>query len=130
MEKLTKELKKNKDIVAIYQFGSYGTKKYNPQLSDIDICVFTKSPLTKNKILNIYSSGTDKLDISIFDSLPIYVKPEVFKGKPLFIKDKYFIAKVFAQSLRSSWDYQKCQTLFWGNVKKRWVKNEKNKTIY
>ena len=125
-KKLLEELKKDKDIVAVYQFGSYGTKKYNPKLSDLDLCIFTKNPPNKARILELMASGTDKIDLSIFDNLPIYIKSEVFRGKPLFVKDKYFIADKFAKAMRNYWDFQRYQKKYWKQIQSRWVKDEKN----
>ena len=79
---IVRELKSNRAVIAAYQFGSYGTKRHGP-LSDVDVCLFTKE-LTSAEVLNLASYGSDKLDISIFDQLPMYIKPEVFRGKPLF----------------------------------------------
>ena len=111
------ELKKKKNVVAAYMFGSHGTPRQNP-LSDVDICVFTKDT-NKKTVLDIYSYGSDKIDISVFDNLPLYIKPEVFKGKPLFIKDKFFIAERFAKSFREYQDFKKYQDVYWKNLKKR-----------
>lgn len=120
-DKIISQLKKNRQVIAIYQFGSFGTTKYNPKLSDIDICVFTKSN-DKNTILDIASFGSDKLDISIFDQLPIYLKPEVFKGKPLLVKDKWLVANKFAISFREYQDFRKYQQKYWNELKKRVTK--------
>ncbi|MBU1111862.1 MAG: nucleotidyltransferase domain-containing protein [archaeon] len=116
-KKLIKELEKNKNVVAAYLFGSHMTKKENP-LSDIDLCVFTKD-LDKDTILELYSYGGNKIDISIFDKLPTYIKPSVFKGKALFVKDKHFIAKKFVTSFRQSQDFKKYQERYWKSLKKK-----------
>ena len=117
MNKIVEELKKDHSVIAAYLFGSHQTKKQTP-LSDIDICLFTKNSDRKT-ILNLASYGTDKIDISIFDSLPIYVKPEIFKGKPLFIKDKQFIASKFAVSFREYQDFKRYQQKYWKELKKK-----------
>ncbi|HLC91267.1 MAG TPA: nucleotidyltransferase domain-containing protein [Candidatus Nanoarchaeia archaeon] len=110
-------LKRDKNVLAVYQFGSHGTKKQTP-LSDIDWCVFTKNS-DKKKLLHIYSSGTDTLDISLFDHLPAYIKPEVFKGKPLFVKDNKFIQKKFVTSFREFQDFRRVYDKYQQALKKR-----------
>ncbi|MBU0457742.1 MAG: nucleotidyltransferase domain-containing protein [Nanoarchaeota archaeon] len=123
MDKYIQELKRNKNVVAAYLFGSHGTHKQTP-LSDVDVCVFTKD-INKDIILELSSFGSEKIDLSIFDELPTYIKPEVFKGKPFFIKDKMFIAKKFAVSFRQYQDFKKYQQSYWKALKRK-IKNEKN----
>lgn len=121
--KLIQQLKNNKNIVAAYLFGSYGTKKQTP-LSDIDLCLFTKKT-DKKTILDLYSYGSEKMDISIFDNLPIYIKPEVFRGKPLFVKDKKLVAEKFAFSFRQYQDFKKYEQKYWNSLKERFSHEKK-----
>ena len=117
MDKTIKELKSDPNIIAVYKFGSHGTKK-ETSLSDIDLCVFTKNKKLSNKeVLKIKSYGTDKLDISVFNRLPSYIKPNVFKGKPLFVKDKKEIAKISAISFRRYQDSKKYEERYWKRLK-------------
>ena len=87
IEKIVQELKEDKNINAIYLFGSYATgrqKKY----SDIDICLITKTQ-DKKENLKYYGFSSKKIDISIFDRLPLQAKYKVFKeGIILHLKDK------------------------------------------
>ena len=121
MKKIIAQLKKNPNVIAAYQFGSHQTKKQSP-LSDIDICLFVKD-YNKKTLLNVASYGTNKIDLSIFNQLPIYVQPEVFKGKPLFVKDKLFVAEKFAISFRKYQDFKKYQKKYWSILKKSYEKN-------
>ena len=120
LNKLIADLKKNRGFVAAYLFGSYGTGRETP-LSDIDICVFTKD-VNHKTILNAYSYAGQKIDISVFDTLPLHLKPEVFKGKPLFVKDKYFIANKFAKSFREDQDFKKYPQLYFSKLKQKLAK--------
>ncbi len=115
--RIVNQLKRDKNIIAVYLFGSYGTQRQTP-LSDIDLCVFTKK-ITTNEILKIKSFGSEKIDISIFENLPIYLKPEVFKGKPLFVRDRYFVAEKAARAFREYQDFKKYENRFWEMTKKR-----------
>ena|SRR3989338_8806275 len=117
IETIVKDVKKDKTIIAAYLFGSHGTEKETP-LSDIDICFFTKD-ITRATILNAFSFGDKKIDISIFDLLPPHVKVEVFKGKPLFIKDKFFVAEKFAKSFREYQDFKKYRDAYFKVTRKR-----------
>ncbi len=131
LQKLVNELKQDKNVMAVYLFGSHGTTRETP-LSDIDICVFTRS-LTSQDILHISSFGSEKVDVSIFDCLPLYVQPEVFKGKPLFVRDKYFVAEQYARCFRAYQDFKRYELRYWDvlqqRVLQRGVVNEKNKAI-
>lgn len=117
MKKLIAELKKNKNIIAAFQFGSHQTAHQTP-LSDIDICLFT-TDTTKKTILELSSYGSDIIDISLFDNLPQYIKPEVFKGKELFVKDKFLIAEKFAKAQRAYLDSKKYEEAHWKTLRKR-----------
>ena len=119
LKKLVQDLKKQDQVIAAYLFGSHGTSKETP-LSDIDICVFTKNTDSKT-ILQVSSFGTEKIDLSIFDTLPIYVKPEVFKGKPLFVKNKLFVAEKYAHAFREYQDYKKYEQQYWETAKKKFT---------
>ena len=118
-KQLINELKKNKNVIAAFQFGSHGTSRQTP-FSDIDICLFTKDT-TKKTILELSSYGTDLIDISLFDTLPMYIKPEVFKGKPLFVKDKFLIAEKFAKAQRAYIDSKKYEEAHWKALRKRLI---------
>ncbi|MFH1276192.1 MAG: nucleotidyltransferase domain-containing protein [Candidatus Woesearchaeota archaeon] len=117
LKELVKQLKNDPNIIGAYLFGSHGTEKETP-LSDIDICLFTKT-FDKKSILNFYSYGTEKIDISIFNLLPVYIKPEVFKGKPLFIKNNNFINKQFASSFREFQDFKPFYDRYIKRLKRR-----------
>lgn len=115
--KIVNQLKQNKNVVAVYLFGSHGTPQQMP-LSDIDLCVFTKK-MTMDELLKIKSFGSEKVDISLFVHLPIYLKPEVLKGKPLFVRDKYFVAEKLAKAFREYQDFKKYEPRFWEMTKKK-----------
>ncbi len=115
--KTVRELKQRKEVVAAYLFGSHGTPRQNP-LSDIDLCLFTKK-ISPKTLLELYSYGGKKLDLSLFDSLPPAAQMEVFKGRPLFIKDKYFVAEKFAKSYRQYQDFRKYQEAYWTQLKEK-----------
>ena len=99
IESIVKEISKNKNVKAIYLFGSYATGK-NHVNSDIDICVIAEKLSDKDEI-SIIGAGYDNLDISLFNYLPITIRYRVFKeGKPLFIRDNTLIYSLKAKTLR------------------------------
>jgi len=58
--------------------------------SDIDICIYyegtPEEQWTYRK--NLLKELPDKYDIQIFQQLPLYVRKEVLKGRPIYVKDK------------------------------------------
>lgn len=110
IKNIVKKLKKYNFVKAIIQFGSSIAKNEKP-LSDIDIAVITNSE-DKKIDSEIFSHASEKIDIAIFNRLPLYIQFEVFKhGKILFANDKKFLLKikqiVLKQYLEMSYFYEK-----------------------
>jgi len=77
--------------------------------SDIDICIyFDDSKIEGEKFrLKLLSELPDYFDIQIFNSLPIFVRKEVLKGKPIFIADRKFTYEIFYKTLEEFEDFRK-----------------------
>lgn len=106
ISEITNELKKYKDVEAIYLFGSYAKNTQKP-ISDIDICVITKKKISSKIRSEILSSGSKKIDISIFWDLPIIVKSKVFKeGKLLYSKNDEFITETLVKTMKEFIDFK------------------------
>lgn len=89
IKKLISGLKKIKSVKAAILFGSHAKGKPRKE-SDIDVCVITDK---KNDEALEFSS--DKLDISLYDNLPLYVRYRVFRdGEILFNKDDKLFTKL------------------------------------
>ena len=96
---IAKEIAKNKNVKAVYLFGSQVSGKVHG-LSDIDLCVITDGRDGKFA----YSAG-DNVDISIFDMLPVPIQFRVLKeGKPLVIKDQDFIYNLKIKTIQEYLD--------------------------
>lgn len=122
-EKLLKELKRIKEVKAIYLFGSHAAGKATP-ISDIDICAITDRDISKDKKADITSCSNDKLDISVFWDLPIMIRYRVLKeGKPLFERDKKFLHNITIATLREYLDFkpviERFSEVYFGD--KRWI---------
>ena len=110
IKNIVKKLKKYNFVKAIIQFGSSIAKNEKP-LSDIDIAVITNSE-DKKIDSEIFSHASEKIDIAIFNRLPLYIQFEVFKhGKILFANDKKFLLQikqiVLKQYLEMSYFYER-----------------------
>lgn len=104
INKISKEIAKNKNVKAVYLFGSYATGNIKP-LSDIDLCVIGN--LKERDKIKISGYSSDNLDVSFFDELPIYIKFRVFRdGKPLLIKDENYLNLVKKITLNQYRDFK------------------------
>ncbi len=90
LRKVVEQLKKNKAVESIIQFGSSLEKK---DCRDIDLCLFTTKPLALREQLAMVRDIREIFDISFYDDLPIHIKKEVLKGKILFTRNYYHILK-------------------------------------
>lgn len=102
--KIAEKISKIRKVKAVYLFGSYASGKQHAQ-SDIDLCVIGE--LNEKDESRIFGFANDKLDISTFNRLPIYIKMRVLKeGNPLLIKDKEYIQKLKFNTLREYLDFK------------------------
>jgi len=100
IDEVVKKLK-NLNILAIILYGSY-KKDYFRKDSDIDICVVAPK-VDKEKlfqeILNLMQD--EKIDIKIFELMPLYLKMKVIKeGKILWAEDKKKLNYYFWQFIK------------------------------
>ena len=108
IKNIVKQAKKDPTILAIALFGSYARKeKYN----DIDICLFLKHSNHSQKKLSQkkleYTSENPKIDVSIFQQLPLYIKERVIKeGKFLYGKDAPELYDLCFEMLRDLDDHK------------------------
>ena len=104
IQKIAKEISKVKNVKAVFLFGSYATGKQNAK-SDIDLCVLGKlNEKQKNEVLR-YSS--EKIDISIFDELPIWIKTRVFRdGKPIVNKNEKEVLEIAFRTMHEWEDFR------------------------
>ncbi len=85
------ELKKNKAVETIIQFGS---SLERTDYRDIDLCIFTTRDLSFQEKLVIRRDIPEKYDLTFYDDLPTHIKKEVLsQGKILFTKDYYKVLK-------------------------------------
>ncbi|PJC45496.1 hypothetical protein CO037_01195 [Candidatus Pacearchaeota archaeon CG_4_9_14_0_2_um_filter_30_8] len=123
MEKIISELineaKKDKEILAVALFGSYG-KKEKPEDIDLALILNVKKPKKEmSKIrLKYLSKFNSRLDINIFDQLPIYIKIQILKeNRFLIIKDENKIYEVAFNTIKEFGSYKKIYDYYLQNVK-------------
>ena len=118
---ILKKAKKDKDVLAVALFGScvQGKEYYR----DIDVCIILKQKFS-NIIMtkkNVAYAGivSDKVDVSIFQQLPIDIRMRVLGGgKFLLINDQSEMYKLAFQTIKEFNLYEK--------IYKRYLKAIKN----
>ena len=97
-----------KRVKFIILFGSAAEGNLTED-SDIDVCIyFDGSKIEGEKFrLKLLSELPDYFDVQIFNSLPIFVRKEVLKGKPIFIADRDFTYEIFYKTLEEFEDFRK-----------------------
>lgn len=106
IEKFIKKLKKLEDISKVKFAILYGStiERYSTKDSDLDICVYydtnDKKKMFDFRLKLLVELCDDKYDIQIFQTLPLYIKMEIIKGKVIYTKDKKFIYKTALETLR------------------------------
>ncbi|NOQ29383.1 MAG: nucleotidyltransferase domain-containing protein [Methanosarcinales archaeon] len=103
IDKIIEPLKKNRDVISIYLFGSYARGREKP-FSDIDICVIADKHANRDEIL---SHSSKKIDISIFHDLPLSMRFRVLKeGKLLFLRDDLKLHRIIVATIKSYLDFK------------------------
>lgn len=104
--KITKDISKNKQVKAIFMFGSYAKGTQTP-LSDIDICVITEYNAKKAEKGYILSSASGTIDVHLYDDLPPAIRWRVLnEGKPLLIRDKKFVEDLRWRAFKDYIDFK------------------------
>ncbi|MBS3084474.1 nucleotidyltransferase domain-containing protein [Candidatus Pacearchaeota archaeon] len=119
--KIIKEAEKDKEVLAVALFGSYARKE---DYRDIDIALVLKEKKSNKEMSKIklkYASKFDsKLDIHIFEQLPVYIKIRILKeGKFILIKDEDKMYEIAFETIKEFGFYKKIYDSYLENVKIR-----------
>ena len=87
VQSIIDELRANDNVLALFLFGSVARGQARP-LSDVDLCIVTRAGVPEAEKMELLSFGSDTIDLSLFEELPITIQFRVIKeGKILFSKD-------------------------------------------
>lgn len=103
VEKTIALIKQNRNVVAVYLYGSYA-KAQAKILSDVDLAVLVRD----NKMSNgeIASYGSELIHVEPFHVLSIHMQFEIIKyGIPLYIADKNELDAIKADILFKYHDF-------------------------
>jgi Nucleotidyltransferase domain. len=92
----------------IILYGSAAENRMTKE-SDIDLCVYyegrrTEAARFRHAVLSCLP-GVD-YDIQIFQDLPLYIRVEVIKGKPVFVRNLRFLYEKATETLRDFEDFK------------------------
>jgi len=96
-----------KKIVAVILYGSSLEKNRKP--NDIDLC-FVFEGNKKEQInfrLKLLKIAPDRLDIQLFNLLPVYLRIEILKGKIVYLKNREKMYDIALSSIKEFVDFKK-----------------------
>ncbi len=104
---LVGKAKKDKKILAVMVFGSYARGE---EYRDIDVALVLypekPKPLEASNIRIKYSGISDKLDVHVFQQLPLYIQKRILKeGKIILCKNENAFYEVNIISVREIGDF-------------------------
>lgn len=98
------ELAARDEIIALVLFGSVARGQAR-EISDIDICIITGKGVPEAVRMDLLSYGSEKIDVSIFEDLPITIRFRVIReGKLLFCRNKVALHALMADTVREYLD--------------------------
>ncbi len=57
--------------------------------------------------IDVLGFSSDKVDITLFDDLPLTIKVRVFReGKPLYVADQKYIEQLGWRTTKEYWDFK------------------------
>jgi len=76
------------------------------KFSDIDLCVLTEPGVSKFEQLDLLSYGSRKIDLSLFQDLPLAIRFRVIReGKLLWCRDRLALHRIIICTLRQYLDF-------------------------
>ena len=108
-----------KRIKFIILFGSNSTGKATP-LSDLDLAVYYEGTAQERFKFKIKALGElpDKIDLQIFQDLPLTVQKEIIKGKVLYYEDYNLIFEEFMKVIKEYNTFEKYYLEYINHLKK------------
>ncbi len=118
LKKIVKEAKKDKRVLAIVLFGSSLKGKGR----DIDICIFLKKKYSNHELskirLKFLRKTQEKIDIQIFQQLPLYIRIRIFKeNKMLYCKNEDKMYEIAFKTIKEFGFFKKVYQMYLKEVK-------------
>ena len=99
---IKKEIKKDKEVIAVLIFGSYARSE---DYKDIDICLVLNKKYhnldMSKKRLKYASLLPSKFDVHIFQQVPLYIRKEILKDcKVVLCKDEDLLYEIAYSTIK------------------------------
>ncbi len=118
--KKIKQLDTKKKVKFIILYGSVakGTNKKN---SDIDLAVYYDQDKKArfNFRIKLLGEFPEKVDLQIFQDLPLYIRKEVIAGKLLYSKNFDFTFNKFMETIKEFDSFERFYNLYLKEVERR-----------
>jgi predicted nucleotidyltransferase len=103
-----RQLTEFEKVQFIILYGSAAEERMTGE-SDIDLCIYfagdrARAAKFRHKVLSRLP-GT-RYDIQVFQNLPLYVRVEVLKGTPVFVRDTRFLYETATETIRDFSDFK------------------------
>ncbi|MBS3079150.1 nucleotidyltransferase domain-containing protein [Candidatus Pacearchaeota archaeon] len=114
IENILKKAKEDKKVLAVALFGSKARKEPN---KDIDICIILNKKHDNLEMSNIIISylgiAKEKVDLSIFQQLPLYIRMRILKeGKILMVKNESALYDLAFSTIKEFDSYKKLYYMY------------------
>lgn len=105
VEKILDAVEKDKNVLAVIMFGS----ALGGEGRDVDICLVADEGVGDLSTMLMYYSGRfcGKIDLSVFQMLPLYIRRNVLKGKILFCRDYEKLYNIVFATIKEFGFYEK-----------------------
>jgi len=117
-KKFLTEVKKDKEVIAVLVFGSYARGE---QHRDIDVCLILDKKYDNlamsKKRLHYLSDLSNKVDLHIFQQLPIYIKTRIIgEGKILLLKKEDRLYEIAFETMKEFDSFEKLYNMYLDKV--------------
>jgi len=111
-------LDREKRIRFVFLYGSVAQKKNTP-LSDIDIAVYYEGSPAERFAFRKKALGNlpDKVDLQIFQDLPLIVQKEALAGRVLYCADEEFMISEGIKVVREFGSFEKYYNIYIENLR-------------
>lgn len=106
LKQIAEKAKKDKEILAVIVFGSFARRE---KFEDIDVCLVLDKKYDSLKMSRkaLQFSLSDKLDVHVFQQLPLYIRPRIFKdGKLIFCRNYEALHDIAIQTMKEFEDFK------------------------
>ncbi|MDO8508577.1 MAG: nucleotidyltransferase domain-containing protein [Nanoarchaeota archaeon] len=117
-KKFLTEVKNDKEVIAVLVFGSYARGE---QYRDIDVCLvldkkYSNLSMSKKR-LHYLSDLPNKVDLHIFQQLPIYIKTRIMKeGKVFLLKNEDRLYEIAIETMKEFDSFEKLYNMYLDKV--------------